>query len=286
MLEEQNTIEFIPGELYRNRIGWYMVLEIKGDEILARYIADGVQAKLTGTTQRRIIRNIKEEEKPKGAIDDNRETFFSYVEDCNNKYRYGHDLERYREIISRHRSINDINRLIDDDSFCSLVWDTLDAWNMDQRGAELVPKDVLQESIRSHRKQLTILYPCKLHDISENQMVYGILGSLDILFCGLKVMATKRRIVGVSKALHFLLPDLVIPIDGNYTLPYFWGYNKYDSTPEAEFNMFKYIFYCSYSITNKLQLTPSDITNEGWNTSVPKLIDDAVIGFFKRLESK
>jgi hypothetical protein len=48
-------------------------------------------------------------------------------------------------------------------------------------------------------------------------------------------MESRRRIVGVSKTIHFLLPDLVIPIDGAYTLPYFFGYNKYDTSDESEF---------------------------------------------------
>ena len=153
---------------------------------------------------------------------------------------------------------------------------------MNQRGAQLTSVEKLRESIRSHRSILRSLYFDKLYTIVDPQIDASISKRLHDLFCGLQVMESRRRIVGVSKTIHFLLPDLVIPIDGAYTLPYFFGYNKYDTSDESEFYTFEYIFQETYKIARRLNLTNADVNSNKWNTSVPKLIDDAIIGCFKR----
>ena len=40
-----------------------------------------------------------------------------------------------------------------------------------------------------------------------------------------------------------------------------------------------------YGVPRFLNLTVADVDHQRWNTSVPKLIDDAIIGFFKTLEA-
>ena len=94
-------------------------------------------------------------------------------------------------------------------------------------------------------------------------------------------MKSKRRIVGVSKALHFLLPDLIMPIDSSYTMPVIYGYNRYSNDREKETKDFIHIFRKTVEIAQRLNLSPSDIDGDGWNTSIPKLIDNAIIGYDK-----
>jgi hypothetical protein len=107
---------------------------------------------------------------------------------------------------------------------------------------------------------------------------------LKVLFCGLKIMATKRRIVGVSKALHFLLPDLALPIDSSNTMLAFYGYNRYEVGEIKESKTYSDIFEKSYKIAKQLNLTESDVNDCGWSCSVPKLIDNAIIGFFIKVK--
>jgi hypothetical protein len=57
---------------------------------------------------------------------------------------------------------------------------------------------------------------------------------------------------------------------------------NYECEDEAEFDTFKFIFLEAYKITKRLNLTHADVNNENWNTSVRKLIGDAIIGFFKK----
>jgi hypothetical protein len=73
------------------------------------------------------------------------------------------------------------------------------------------------------------LYQYKLFEDIDNELT-TIKELLEKVFINLKIMESTRRIVGVSKILHFLLPDLIIPVDGKYTLPAFYGYNKFSKS--------------------------------------------------------
>jgi hypothetical protein len=206
-----------------------------------------------------------------------REIFFYFVNVCNNTYRSGHDLEYYRKIIEMHRKRNDLNFLLDNNQFYLLLYKTLEKWNMNQREAELASIDTIKNSILSQRQYLIELYKYQLHSLNK-QLFSKILPILSNLFHNLNIMKSQRRLVGVSKALHFLLPDLVMPIDNKYTLTFFKKSFK-------EFNTFENIFIKTYRISKGLLLKEYDFNGKRWNTSIPKLIDNAIIGFYKFTES-
>jgi hypothetical protein len=213
-------------------------------------------------------------------ITSSRTTFFSFVNKCNEYYRSGHELELYKELIYMHRNCGDIERLIENDIFLKKIYETLRKWNMDQRGARLAPVDDFMKSIRLMKDSLIKLYEYKLYgDMGKDILIIKAL--LKKVFCNLKIMESNRRIVGVSKALHFLLPDLIMPIDGKFTMAAFFGYNKYSTSLDEEFATFWKIFKETIEITERLELDPNDVDGVQWNTSVPKLIDNAIIGLIK-----
>jgi hypothetical protein len=61
-------------------------------------------------------------------------------------------------------------------------------------------------------------------------------------------------------------------------MPSFFGHNKFSTDPEKETEDFSNIFKANVKAAQKLKLTPADVSGEGWDTSVPKLIDNAIIG--------
>lgn len=219
-------------------------------------------------------------------ITKSRNIFFYFVDVCNQEYRFSHDLEFYREIITMHRNVQDIVKLIKSDDFCRKLYSTLEAWDMNKRGAKLNDFEIVRESIQQHEPYLIDLYKNKLDSINslEDKNAQKIIRDLEFVFCHLEIMKSKRRIVGVSKAMHFLLPDLVMPIDSTYTMPYFYGTNKYNEKAEKEFQNYLDIFTRTHRITNNLKLTNSDVKGGEWNMSIPKLIDNAIIGFDKYMK--
>jgi hypothetical protein len=250
-----------------------------------RYESDGHEKTLNVEDQKRIISNIYREEKDIILIAEDRETFFGFVNKCNQHFRDGHDLSLYREIIRIHRKTDSLDLILQDKSFYSLMRRTLEKWNMNQRGARLTSMENLQASILSHRTELILLYQHKLHQLTESRINHELKGLLWKVFSELHVMDSKRRTVGVSKALHFLLPDLVMPVDTTYTMSFFYGRDRYSADVEGEFKIFMDIFIKAYRITKRLGLTENDVDSQGWNTSVPKLIDNAIIGLHKYLET-
>jgi len=96
--------------------------------------------------------------------------------------------------------------------------------------------------------------------------VKEILGKL---YDNLSLMETKGKLVSNSKMMHYLLPDLVIPMDRQNTLNFFFG-----NTNESK-EKFLDIIECTYYITQEINL--SKFLDDEWNQSVPKIIDNAII---------
>ena len=214
-----------------------------------------------------------------------RNTFLYFSNFCNENYRCGHDLESYRELIDLHRNINNLEELINREDFLEKIYRTLELFNMNQRGAELVSLGDFADSILQLQGELIELYRYKIHSLGTRTEFLQIMQMLEEVFCELKVMSSKRRIVGVSKTLHFLLPDFVIPIDGKYTMTCFYGHNKIEKGALREFGTFKEIHLKSWQIIRNLNINEADVDGNGWNTSVPKLLDNAMVGFIKYAET-
>lgn len=216
-----------------------------------------------------------------------RDIFFHFVNECNERYRSNDDLDYYRKIVQAHRKINNIEDILKDESFIIQIRETLVKWDMDKRTADLQSIEIIKRNILAHENILKYLYNYKLHKIISltNDEGENFFKKIKFVFKELGIMKSKRQIVGGSKTLHFLLPDLVLPIDGKYTMNYFYGDNKYSDKIDTEFEIFKDIFIRSHKIANKLNLCESDIDGVKWNTSIPKLIDNAIIGFSQEFES-
>jgi len=61
---------------------------------------------------------------------------------------------------------------------------------------------------------------------------------------------------------------------------FYYGDDKYSNNPHIEFQTYYDIFKKTFQIVKKLELTPTDADGYKWKTSVPKLIDNSVIGLF------
>jgi hypothetical protein len=212
-----------------------------------------------------------------------KEFFFEMVKICNETYRSSHDFSTYHKIIHSHRQKDDITTLIMDNDFIKGIYETLQQWNMDQKGAILEKYEVINKSIFDCQEYIAELYGIHLSDIDKKELG-DLKDTLYLLFRNLKVMKSKRRIVGVSKTMHFLLPDLIMPIDGKYTMNSFFGYNKISKEASSEFDDMYYILNKFHDICCKYELSFNDCGSGELNTSVPKLIDNAIIGLTNNLE--
>jgi hypothetical protein len=140
-----------------------------------------------------------------------------------------------------------------------------------------------KQSITSSKSILLELEEFKLNTLTEDNREHAF-SLLDRLFRSLRVMESDSNLVGNSKVIHHLLPDLVPSIDRQYTVQFFYGRNltsKYTPTydKEEEPPLFIEIMNCFYTICRRLNLTESDYDKtKPMNTSIPKVIDNAIIG--------
>ena len=132
-----------------------------------------------------------------------------------------------------------------------------------------------RKSIRNCRSELLSLDGLFLEKLRPNQ-VNSTQNVLMAIFNKLDIMKTHYRLVGTSKTLHFLLPNLVVPMDREYTLSFF---NKKYLTPNNEEKIFIELFGKFVSISQMLKLDRINFKKSDFQPSVAKLIDNAIIGY-------
>jgi hypothetical protein len=208
----------------------------------------------------------------------------NYADLCAVEYRKNSDsLNLYHSIIVRQRDTK-LVELLQDQNFLDLIYKTLMSWDMNYRRAKLMPFPEFSSSIRKASAKIVNLAEFEMGCL-EKEQYKTVMARLEDVFGGLQVMASKSRIVGVSKTLHFLLPRLVMPIDGKYTLKLLYGYRVYKPSLIDEMALFREIYFGFWGLATQLGLSRSDEQAEGWNTTVPKIIDNAIIGYVRNRKS-
>jgi hypothetical protein len=97
-----------------------------------------------------------------------------------------------------------------------------------------------------------------------------------LLIKSLRLVDNKAALVASTKALHHLLPELVVPMDRAYTRPFFgWHGPEFQNQQTVCFEHAFGAFCRVARATN-----PRQYVGEGWNTSLSKVIDNAVVGVF------
>lgn len=212
-----------------------------------------------------------------------KQQFLRYVDIYNKNYRENSaSKDDYLKLMRMYSAAENYHALLRDTNYISLAYQTLQAWNMNQRGAKLVPLSAFRNSILSCAKSLDRLKGYRLELLSTAELS-DVLSELKNLFLNLRVMQTRARIVGVSKTLHFLLPNLAMPVDRENILSLLYLGSKYSANPLREFVYFNEIFEGYRELCRKLGLSEKDVHGVGWNSSIPKMIDNALIGFLSEL---
>lgn len=184
-------------------------------------------------------------------------------------YKKGPELYFYKRVIEEIRK-NKLTVLFNKKEFIELLYVTLLAWGMNARGAKMKYFDDFRKNILVNKKYFISLSKYKLDKMSEKQFS-NTKKLLGILYDRLSLMQTNSKLVSNSKMMHYLLPDLVMPMDGQNTLSFFFG-----NTGESK-KKFLEIIECTRCIVNKIDLSRFLDKDNEWNTSVPKVIDNAII---------
>lgn len=105
------------------------------------------------------------------------------------------------------------------------------------------------------------------------------------LIDSLAIVDNKSKIVACSKALHHLLPDLVVPIDQVFTrtffglhVPEFYGKNQPQQSVFTQMFL-TFVRIAQTAAVNSYVVNSSVDTEQPWRTSRSKVIDNAIVGF-------
>jgi hypothetical protein len=209
-----------------------------------------------------------------------------------NRY-YKIDIEEGISYLNGHIKNLDIDsnhviRLINDNTHISNIYESLRIeFGMGRRSAKLVSINDFTVSIQDNQAIIERLANQRLDSIPPGTVPTSLLTDLKTLFFGLQVVPQdqKSKIVAVSKALHFLLPDLVMPIDGANILRFF-GKGDIPGKAEQQFEWFKEVFIKYVQLIAYLKLERDNCNCNWWNISVPKRIDNSITGFWMIFNNK
>jgi hypothetical protein len=202
----------------------------------------------------------------------------SYDRDCPFK-RQG-QLEYHVETIRIRRRLGSAKAALADEAFHRSLYRTLQAWGIGSRASSLRPFPEFVAAFQSKAKAIEDLDGLAIDRADLDANAVG--ATLARLAQSLEIVDNKARIVPGSKALHHLLPELVVPIDREYTQRFFeWANPTLQNFPER---CFREAFVAFVEIARAAN--PAQYVGDGWYTSRSKVIDNAIVGLWCWVRAK
>ncbi|MFA4861414.1 hypothetical protein [Methanoregula sp.] len=152
---------------------------------------------------------------------------------------------------------------------------------MGKKGAKLKDFSSFSKAIHNNISKFVSLKTYQLKDLNTNDRS-RIFSQIESLFENLDIMETDSCLVGNSKLMHHILPDLVPPIDREHTLMFFFN-SKSLLSYDKEKQKFSEILENYWTICKKIDLQYEDYQKyPQFTSSIPKLIDNAIIGYIMK----
>jgi hypothetical protein len=163
------------------------------------------------------------------------------------------------------------------------IYAALTAWGMHRMGSggsKMLSFDAFRESTGPLAGTIE-----ELKKVEPREMCEENWSKVAEVFNGITIMESGTTIVGNSKVMAHLLPNLVPPIDREYTLRHLRGTTNIRNGKEREWLLMKEIlseFFFPVWSNGKFRAVAAgwvaDQTNFPWDTSILKVIDNLIIG--------
>lgn len=167
--------------------------------------------------------------------------------------------------------------------YLEYIYAVLTSWGMHRMGSsgsKMQDFETFRLSVEPLRTSIRAATDFKPEEMTDSEWE-----CLKEIFMGINVMASGTTIVGNSKVMHHLLPNIVPPIDREYTLWFLKGNGSIRNDLEAEWAMMREIV--SGFFIPILQAEPFKVLADHWmaqqerypwDTSRMKIIDSLIIG--------
>jgi hypothetical protein len=186
--------------------------------------------------------------------------------------KYG-QLEFHQYTISCRRRLSSPVEAIHDDIFLESLYKTLHAWGIGVRASHLVPYSEFKKELQSKSDWIARFDGLKISDTELD--IRGCSSDLWQLIDSLEIVRNNAKLVACSKALHHILPDLVVPIDREYTRKFFGWHG-----PKFQYNQHQFLTLAFENFAAIARATqPEKYIGERWNTCQTKILDNAIVGY-------
>ncbi len=193
----------------------------------------------------------------------------------------------HERAIQRRRCHCSAASLLADDLFLEYVYAVLPSWGthrMDAFPAQVTEFSLLVASLRSAAPAIEQLWPLCLRTLSPED-VPAVSRLLWRVIASIRASTPDTRIVAGSTALHHVLPDLIPPIDRQYTFRFFAGRNTPVYGDEQAFlEWFPHLVEIGHRCSGAIDTA---VSRAGYMATGPaKMIDNAIIGFVQAHDSR
>lgn len=192
----------------------------------------------------------------------------------------GPSLYFHERAIDRRRDHRSIESLFNDTTFFEYVYAVLPAWGMHRMGPQAAKVGDFGAMVDSFSEQIDAIAAVADRRITQIPTTDrdDLARHLWAIIAALKVSTSRTRIVAGSKALHHVLPDLVPPIDRQYTFRFFVGQTQVHFGDQRAFLEW-FPLLCEIGERARSNIEGAIQRGGFMATSRSKVIDNAIMGF-------
>jgi hypothetical protein len=143
--------------------------------------------------------------------------------------------------------------------------------------AKLVDFPVMVSSFREQASTINELASLRICDLPPEQ-VPDVAVQIWSVLSRLSIGIGETKIVAGSKALHHLLPELVPPIDREYTIRFFYQHKTLSRGDQSTFAEI-YPHFHRIAVACRDQIETRIGRQMQMHTSITKVIDNAIVGY-------
>jgi len=171
------------------------------------------------------------------------------------------------------------------ETFLEYIYATLASWGMHRMGGgpKMLSFNIFLESVMAVKKLIDEAETIDFRKVKNSDWFL-----LEEIFRNINVMESRTSLVGNSKVMAHLLPNIVPPIDREHTLKYLRGNTNIKNDLDYEWKLMheiigNFFIPIAYDVTflRKANTWIDDQSNFPWDTSVLKVIDNLVISIKK-----
>jgi hypothetical protein len=188
--------------------------------------------------------------------------------------------ESHARSVALRKKFSNAAEALDNDEFLTSIRSTLVAWRMNQRGARLAETAAFITAIRKWKREIIQLERISLESAREKMLIrYGV------LYVRWRLVRPIPSSWRERKALHHLFPELVVPIDRDNTGWFIGRMPERIQTPAQQEVTFRVAFEAFVKISAAAK--PAEyVGTHRWHTSGTKVVDNAIVGYTKRVKQK